>query len=66
SEMCIRDRYEGVAPADEIPNMNESYGINLSGNEEEIAGNEITSQTPGFTSIMVVLGLLLVLIFNRS
>lgn len=57
---------EGFVPEDEIPNVNESDDTNLSGNEEEIAGNETANQTPGFTSIMVVLGLISLFIFKRS
>lgn len=55
-----------ILPENEIPNVNESDDANLSGNEEETAGNETTNQTPGFTSIMVILGLLLLLIVKRS
>jgi len=57
---------EELLPEDEIPNVNESDDANLSGNEEETAVNETTNQMPGFTSIMVILGLLLLLIFKRS
>ncbi|WP_292391496.1 hypothetical protein [Methanosarcina sp. UBA5] len=62
---------EGLLPADEISDMNisdmnKSDGVNLSGNDKEIAGNKTTNQMPGFTSIMVILGLLSLLIFKRS
>ncbi|KKG11376.1 hypothetical protein [Methanosarcina sp. 2.H.A.1B.4] len=48
------------------PSPDEADYSNLSGNEEEITGNETTNQMPGFTSIMVILGLLSVLVFKRS
>ncbi|AKB15839.1 hypothetical protein MSTHC_1521 [Methanosarcina thermophila CHTI-55] len=54
-----------VAPADE-PDVNEADDINVSNNEEEITGNETTDQMPGFTSIMVILGLLSLLVIKRS
>ncbi|AKB17099.1 hypothetical protein [Methanosarcina sp. WWM596] len=57
---------EELLPEDEIPNVNESDDANLSGNEEETAVNETTNQMPGFTSIMAILGLLLLLIVKRS
>ncbi|WP_048157934.1 hypothetical protein [Methanosarcina sp. Kolksee] len=57
---------EELLPADEIPDVNESNDINSSGNEEETAGNKTTNQIPGFTSIMVILGLLSLLVFKRS
>ncbi|HIH95262.1 TPA: hypothetical protein HA338_14970 [Methanosarcina acetivorans] len=55
---------EAEAEVDE-PDVSEVDGANLSDNEEEIAGNETANQTPGFTSIMVILGLLSVLIIKR-
>ncbi|AAM03768.1 hypothetical protein [Methanosarcina acetivorans] len=48
---------EAEAEVDE-PDVNESNDTNLSGNEEEITGNGTNNQTPGFTSIMLVLSLL--------
>jgi hypothetical protein len=62
---------EELLPADKTSNMNEndmneSDGINFSGNDEEIAGNKTTNQIPGFTSIMNVLGLLSLLVFKHS
>ena len=57
---------EELLPADEIPNVSESDDSSLPGNEEEIAGNETTNKMPGFTSIMVILGLLSLLIIKRS
>jgi hypothetical protein len=57
---------EELLPEDEIPNVSESDDSSLSGNDEEIIGDETTNQMPGFTSIMVVLGLLLLLIVKRS
>lgn len=57
---------EELLPADEIPNVSESGDISASGNKEEIAGNEMTNKMPGFTSIMVILGLLPLLIIKRS
>jgi hypothetical protein len=55
-EVPIED--EELLPEDEIPDVDESDGANLAGNEEEIAGNETANQTSGFTSIMLVLCLL--------
>lgn len=57
---------EGLAPEDEIPNVSESDDSSLSGNEEEINGTETTNQTPGFTSIMVISGLLLIVKIKRK
>lgn len=48
------------------PDANKSDDATLSDNEEKIAGNETTNQMPGFTSIMVILGLLLFLSVKRS
>jgi|GEM_PF-577889 len=48
------------------PYMDESDDTNLSGNEEGIAGNETANQMPGFTSVMVILGLLSLLIVKHS
>ncbi|WP_440946134.1 hypothetical protein ACSAZL_18990 [Methanosarcina sp. T3] len=55
-EVPIED--EELLPEDEIPGVNESDGTSLSANEEKINGTEATNQTPGFTSIMLVLSLL--------
>lgn len=55
-----------LLPEDEIPNVSESDDSSLSGNEEETAGNETINQTPGFTSIMTILGLLSLLTIKRS
>lgn len=52
-------------PADEIPDVNESNGVNLSGNEEETTGNKTANQIPGFTSTLAVLGILSLLVFKR-
>ena len=57
---------EELLPVDDVPDVSEVDDTNLSGNEEEIAGNETINQIPGFTSIMVTLGLLLLLIVKRS
>ena len=48
------------------PDANKTDDATLSDNEEKIAGNETTNQMPGFTSIMVILGLLLFLSVKRS
>ena len=48
------------------PYVDEADGTNLSDSEEEIAGNESANQMPGFTSIMVILGFLSLLIIKRS
>ncbi|RXA18265.1 hypothetical protein EQO05_11125 [Methanosarcina sp. MSH10X1] len=56
---------DDLAPADE-PDVNEADDINVSNNEEGIAGNKTTNQMPGFTSIMVILGILSLLVFKRS
>lgn len=53
------------APADET-DANESNNTNLSDNEKKIVGNETANQMPGFTLIMVILGLLSLLIIKRS
>jgi hypothetical protein len=45
--------------------VNESNDANLSYNKEKIDGNETPNQMPGFTSIMVILGLLSLLIIKR-
>jgi hypothetical protein len=45
-----------LAPADG-PDANESNNANLS-DKGKIVGNEKTNKTPGFTSIMLILGLL--------
>lgn len=55
----------GLLSADEVPYVNESGGVNFSSNEEKIASNETANQMPGFTSIMVILGLSLLLVFKR-
>jgi len=55
-----------LLPEDEIPNVSESDDSSLSGNEEETAGNKMINQTPGFTSIMTILGLLSLLTIKRS
>jgi hypothetical protein len=47
------------------PDANKSDDATLSDNDEKIAGNETTNQMPGFTSIMVILGLLLFLSVKR-
>jgi hypothetical protein len=54
-----------TAPADG-PDANESNDANLSDNEKKIVGNKTTNQMPGFTSIMVILGFLSLLIIKRS
>lgn len=61
---------EELLPAEEIPYVNESDGVNFSSNEKKIAGNKTTdnkttNQMPGFTSPMAVLGLLSLLVFKR-
>jgi hypothetical protein len=56
---------DDLAPADG-PDANESNDTNLSDNKEKIVGNKTTNQMPGFTSIMVILGLLSSLIIKRS
>lgn len=52
-------------PVDDGPDADESDDANLADNEEEIVGNEKTNQAPGFTSIMVILGILSFLIVKR-
>jgi hypothetical protein len=54
-----------LAPADG-PDANKSNDTSLSDNKEKIAVNKTTNKTPGFTSLMVVLGLLSLLIIKRS
>lgn len=56
---------DDLAPVVKL-DVNETGDTNFSGNEEKIAGNKKTNQTPGFTSIMVILGLLSLLVFKRS
>jgi hypothetical protein len=56
---------DDLAPANG-PDANESNDTNLSDNKEKFTGNETTNQMPGFTSIMVVLGLLSLLMIRRS
>jgi hypothetical protein len=56
---------DDLAPADG-PNANVSSDANLSENEEKIVGNKTINKTPGFTSIMVILGVLSLLIIKRS
>jgi hypothetical protein len=56
---------DDLAPADG-PNANVSDNANLSGNKGEIASNETINKTPGFTSITVILGFLLLLIIKHS
>ncbi|MDI9395935.1 MAG: hypothetical protein QM426_11235 [Euryarchaeota archaeon] len=56
---------DDLAPADE-PDANESNNTNLSDNEKKTVRNETTNQTPSFTSLMVILGLLSLLIIKRS
>jgi hypothetical protein len=56
---------DDLAPADG-PDANESNDTNLSANKEKIVGNETANQMPGFTLIMVILGLLSLLIVKRS
>ncbi len=56
---------DDLAPADG-PNTNVSSDANLSNNEEKIVGNKTTNKMPGFTSIMVILGVLSLLIIKRS
>lgn len=53
---------EGVVDGSDA---DEASDANLSDTKEKIAGNETTNQTPGFTSIMVILGLLSLLIVKR-
>jgi hypothetical protein len=70
SEVPVVFEWMGV-PVEDIavvdgPYVNESDDPSLSGNEEEIAGNETTKKMPGFTSIMVILGLFSILVFKRS
>ncbi|MCO5384162.1 MAG: hypothetical protein NHB15_20560 [Methanosarcina barkeri] len=56
---------DDLAPADGS-DADENNDNNLSDNKEEIAGNEKINQMPGFTSIMVILGLLLFLMVKCS
>lgn len=56
---------EELLPTNEMPDVNESNGVNLSGNEEETTGNKTANQIPGFTSTLAVLGILLLLVFKR-
>jgi hypothetical protein len=56
---------DDLAPTDG-PDANKSNDTSLSDNKEKIAGNKTTNKTPGFTSLMVVLGLLSLLIIKRS
>ena len=60
-----REEVNETLPVDDEPDADESGDANLSNNEEEIVGNETTNQTPGFTSIMVILGVLSSLIVKR-
>lgn len=55
---------DDLAPADG-PDADKSNDANLSDNKEKIVGNETTNQMPGFSSIMVILGLLSLLIIKR-
>lgn len=57
---------EELLPANEMPDVNESNGINFSSNEEETTGNKTANQIPGFISTLTVLGLLLLLVFKCS
>jgi hypothetical protein len=70
SEVPVVFEWIGV-PIDDIavvdePYMNESNDTSLSGNKEAIASGNTANQTPGFTSVMVVLGFLLLLFFKSS
>ncbi len=47
------------------PDVNGSNNTNLSANKEKIVGNETANQIPGFTSQMVILVLLSLLIIKR-
>ncbi|AKB34895.1 hypothetical protein MSSAC_0305 [Methanosarcina siciliae C2J] len=61
SEVPVVFEYIGYITEDiavEGPYVNESNDTNLSGNKDESTGNETNNQTPGFTSIMLVLSLL--------
>jgi hypothetical protein len=51
------------APADG-PDANKSNDTNTLGNKEKIVGNKTTNQISGFTSIMVIIGLLFMLIIR--
>jgi len=53
---------EGVVDGSDA---DEASDANLSDNKEKLAGNETTNQTPGFTSVMVILGLLSLLIVKH-
>ena len=55
-----------VEPADDGPDADKADDANLSDDEEEIEDNETTNQTPGFTSIMVILGLLILVKIKRK
>lgn len=57
---------EELLPVNDVPDVNEANDVSLLGNEEGIASNKTTNQMPGFTSIMVVLGLLSLFIVKRS
>jgi hypothetical protein len=55
---------DDLAPADG-PDANESNNTNLSDNKEKNVSNEETNKTPGFTSIMVILGLLSLIVIKK-
>ena len=50
----------------EAPALDEVDNADLSDEKEEAADDETTNQTPGFTSIMVILGLLLLVKIKRK
>ncbi|WP_440954252.1 hypothetical protein ACSAZK_11395 [Methanosarcina sp. Mfa9] len=76
SDVPVVFEYEGyiiediaIESVDDRSDVDEAYeaaDVNSSNNEEEMAGNETTNQTPGFTSIMVILGLLILVKIKRK
>ncbi|HII00568.1 TPA: hypothetical protein HA351_02565 [Methanosarcinaceae archaeon] len=62
--------WQGVTVLDEeeceAPVLDEVDDPDLSDEREEVADNETTNQTPGFTSIMVILGLLIIVKVKRK
>ena len=57
---------EPVDDRSDVDEAHEAANINSSNNEAEMAGNETTNEMPGFTSIMVILGLLILVKIKRN
>lgn len=60
-----REEVNETLSVDDGPDADEIGNANLSNSEEETVGNEKTNQASGFTSIMVILGVLSSLIVKR-